>query len=98
MKLGKFCLLPQEIKQENNTLNYIKHLILHITTTQWRFGKTILFACKNKLQTQKIDQLLWKFNKHTFLPHHLCTSSTYNTSMIIYWPQCRYNNEKKYFN
>lgn len=95
MKFETFYLLPQKQKQTNNTFNYTKHLISHITTTQWRSEKTILITWKNKLQAQQIDELLWKYNRNTFIPYHLCTNSAHNTPSIIYWLQYYYHNNKK---
>lgn len=87
MKFGTFYLLPQEPQKKHNTFNYVENLIFNITIKKWRSGKTILITCDDKYQAKKIDELLWTFDKNTFLPHNLFTNNIRHTPVIIYWPE-----------
>lgn len=91
MKFGTFYLLPQNNQQKNN----IEQLICNLTITQWRSGKTVLIACEDKSQAEKIDELLWIFDKNTFVPHDLLKKNIHYTPIVIYWPQCYYKNVSK---
>lgn len=91
MKFGTFYLLPQNNQQKNNTFSCIEQLVFTLTKKQWYAGKTILITCEDKFQAQKIDELLWKYDNNTFLPHDLFTKNTHHTPIIICWTQYHYN-------
>lgn len=98
VKTGIFYLLPLLQNLNNNQLNFKENLVCILTRVQWRLGKTILIACDDWSQAVRIDELLWKFDNDSFLPHKLYNNKNQdrNTPVLIYWAQCCYNNVERY--
>lgn len=91
-KHGTFYLLPSKHLNDNNTFYITEDLVCILTRKQWRSGKSVLIACEDQSQASRIDEALWIFDKDSFLPHNLFNKNIYNTPIVLYWPQCCYNN------
>ncbi|WP_225639263.1 DNA polymerase III subunit chi [Candidatus Profftia sp. (ex Adelges kitamiensis)] len=85
MKQATFHIL--ESNQINGALDIMEELSCDLAAEQWRLGKSIFIACKNKDQAVKLDNALWDRKPYQFLPHNLIGEGPYyGAPIVLSWP------------
>ncbi|UDG79201.1 DNA polymerase III subunit chi [Candidatus Ecksteinia adelgidicola] len=90
MKKVTFYFLQHHQKIKNMSAH--EALSCTIALENWRSGKRVLIACTNKKQAQHLDQELWNFKFHAFIPHNLSNEGIkIGAPISLCWPG-QYNN------
>lgn len=93
-RYGIFYLLPSD-NLNDIEFSFKEKLVCFLTKKQWRLGKRVLITCEDKVQANRIDEALWRFDQNSFLPHDLFGKNIDNIPIVICWSECHYVNSTR---